>query len=323
VEAVATVTALLAVVLNTCAGALGAWRWWRVEPSDAFWRLTRVAQASSVLLAVTAGVLYLSGGRPDDDLFWLYAGLPAAVSFFAEQFRILSAQTVLDARGFESAQEVGERPEAEQRSVVLQIVRREIGVMTLAGFVCAFLALRAVTEVGGLSDSDSSASSPAPRGPTVVLVGDSLAKPLEPLLPREWDLVANTQNGRLLEEGMALLEREIPADRRAVLAMSLFTNNDPAAVDALERAVRRTVGLADCAVWATIVSPPSPNGTTFAGANRRLRALSQELAPDLQLVPWAETIRRRPELLRPDGVHGTEEGYRVRAALYADAVRRC
>ena len=41
-------------------------------------------------------------------------------------------------------------PDAEQRSIVLQIVRREIGVMTLAALVAAFLALRALTEVSGL-----------------------------------------------------------------------------------------------------------------------------------------------------------------------------
>lgn len=149
-ETVATVTALLAVVLNTLAGGLGAWRWWAVEPSPAFWVLARAGQGASVLLAAAAGVLYLSGARPEDSLFWLYCLLPAAVSFFAEQFRILSAQTVLDARGIEDAQAVGRLPEAEQRSVVLQIVRREIGVMTLAALVSAFLALRAITEVAGL-----------------------------------------------------------------------------------------------------------------------------------------------------------------------------
>ena len=149
-EAVATVTALLVVVLNTCAASLGAWRWWTVEPSPTFWVLARAGQAASVLLAVVAGVLYLAGARPDDSLFWLYCGLPSAVSFFAEQFRILSAQTVLDARGIENAKAVGRLPEADQRSIVLQIVRREIGVMTLAAAVAAFLALRAITEVGGL-----------------------------------------------------------------------------------------------------------------------------------------------------------------------------
>ena len=95
----------------------------------------------------------MSGARPDDGLFWLYAVLPTAISFFAEQFRILAAQTVLEARGLEDAQAVGRLPEAEQRSVVLQIVRRELGVMALAAGVVAFLALRAVSETpGSVSD---------------------------------------------------------------------------------------------------------------------------------------------------------------------------
>ena len=149
-ENVATVTALLGVVLNTSAGALGAWRWWQVEPSATFWRLCRLGQAASVLLALVAGVAYVSGARPDNDLFWLYAVLPAATSFFAEQFRILSAQTVLDARGLPDAHAVGRLPDNEQRSIVLQIVRREMGVMTVAALVAAFLALRAITEVSGL-----------------------------------------------------------------------------------------------------------------------------------------------------------------------------
>jgi hypothetical protein len=70
--------------------------------------------------------------------------------FFAEQFRVLAAQTVLDARGLEDAEAVGRLPEREQRSVVLQIVRRELGVMALAAAVTAFLALRAVVETPGL-----------------------------------------------------------------------------------------------------------------------------------------------------------------------------
>ena len=65
------------------------------------------------------------------------------VSFAAEQLRIGSAQSILDARGIPSAQAVAELPEAEQRSVVLAIVRRELGVMTLAALVCAALVVRA------------------------------------------------------------------------------------------------------------------------------------------------------------------------------------
>jgi hypothetical protein len=50
---------------------------------------------------------------------------------------------VLDDAGLENAQAVGELDESGQRSVVLAIVRREMGVMTASAFVVAFLALRA------------------------------------------------------------------------------------------------------------------------------------------------------------------------------------
>ena len=85
----------------------------------------------------------MTGFAPADGLFWLYALLPVAVGFVAEQLRLAAAQTVLDARGLEDAQAVGRLDEAGQRSVVRAILRREMGVMALAALVVAFLALRA------------------------------------------------------------------------------------------------------------------------------------------------------------------------------------
>ena len=61
----------------------------------------------------------------------------------AEQLRITSAESVLAARGLESAQDMRGLDEAAQRSIVLAIVRREIGVMALAALVILGLALRA------------------------------------------------------------------------------------------------------------------------------------------------------------------------------------
>jgi hypothetical protein len=149
-ETVAIATALLAAVLNGVAALVAGFLWWRVDPRRTGWTFIRVGQAGALVLAVVAGVAYVGGARPDDGLFWLYAVLPVAISFFAEQFRVLAAQTVLDARGLEDAQAVGRLPEAEQRSVVLQIARRELGVMALAAGVIAFLALRALVETPGL-----------------------------------------------------------------------------------------------------------------------------------------------------------------------------
>jgi hypothetical protein len=135
--------ALIVAAINAAAAAWGAWRWWIVSPSRAFWVLVRAGQAAAAGLAILSGALALAGYEPADGLYWLYALLPVAVSFVAEQFRIASAQTVLDARDLEDAQAVGRLDEAGQRSVVLAIVRREMGVMALAAFVVAFLALRA------------------------------------------------------------------------------------------------------------------------------------------------------------------------------------
>jgi len=138
----AQISAVALATLTALAAVLGSWRWYRVEPSRAFWALVRSAQAAAGAQALVGGVLAVAGFEPADGLFWLYALLPVAVSFVAEQLRLASAQTVLDARGIEDARAVGRLPGAAQRSVVLAIVRREIGVMTVAMGVVAFLALR-------------------------------------------------------------------------------------------------------------------------------------------------------------------------------------
>ncbi len=139
----AALGALAVAALNALAGAYGGWRWWTVSPSRLFWALARAGQAAAAALGVLAGVLATTGYRPADELFWLYALLPVAVSLAGEGFRIASAATVLEARDLEDAQAVGRLDEAGQRSVVLAIVRREIGVAALAALVVAFLALRA------------------------------------------------------------------------------------------------------------------------------------------------------------------------------------
>ena len=140
---VAEVVALVTAVTNLLAGAFGAWRWWVVEPSRAFWVLCRAGQGLAVVQAAVAGALAALGFDPADALYWLYALLPVAVSFVAEQLRVTAAEAVLDARDLEDAQALGELEEAAQRSVVLAIVRREMGVMAAAAVVVAFLAARA------------------------------------------------------------------------------------------------------------------------------------------------------------------------------------
>jgi hypothetical protein len=84
-----------------------------------------------------------------DQLFYLYALLPLAIGFVAEQLRFASAQTILDQRELADAKAVGELPEHEQHEIVALIVRREMGVMALSALVVVFLALRAAETAHG------------------------------------------------------------------------------------------------------------------------------------------------------------------------------
>jgi hypothetical protein len=139
--------AVVTAALNAVAGVAGAVRWWQVEPSRAFWILVRVAQAAAAVQALAAAALAVAGYDPADGLYWLYAGLPVAIGVVAEQVRALSAQTVLDQAGMTSAKDVGKLDQAGQQAVVTAILRREMGVMTLATLVVVFLALRAAGTV--------------------------------------------------------------------------------------------------------------------------------------------------------------------------------
>jgi hypothetical protein len=146
---VVVAAAWAAGAVNVAAALWGALRWWQVEPSSAFWVLLRAGQVAAAAFAILCGALVLFGHTPDDGLFWVYVLVPILVSFVAEQLRLASAETVLEARGLPDAQAVGTLSEADQHSVVLQIVRREMGVMTLSAATIAFLLIRAATTAAG------------------------------------------------------------------------------------------------------------------------------------------------------------------------------
>jgi hypothetical protein len=156
--------ALVVAALNAICGILGAgvWRVGAFEGEHgpgahglgarafrAFWVMLRVGQGSALVLAVGVGALAIAGRYSGEHLFYLYALLPLAVAFVAEQLRVASAQTILDQRGLESSAAVGELPEEEQRELVAAIVRRELGVMATSALVVVFLALRAAGTAHG------------------------------------------------------------------------------------------------------------------------------------------------------------------------------
>jgi hypothetical protein len=141
--------AIALAALNAVPGVLGAWRWYRGESSPGFWVSLRMAQVGAVLYAGAVGALAAAGHSSTDELFYLYALLPLAIGFVAEQLRVTSAQTILDQRDLADAKAVGELPRDEQHEIVALIVRREMGVMTLSALVVVFLALRAAETAHG------------------------------------------------------------------------------------------------------------------------------------------------------------------------------
>jgi hypothetical protein len=146
--------ALAVAALNVLSGGFGAWLWYRGGTGDhgavrAFWVMLRVGQGSALLYAIAIGCLAAASSYSSEHLFYLYALLPLAIAFVAEQLRVASAQTILDQHGLESAQAVSTLPESEQQALVAAIVRREIGVMALSAIVVVFLALRAASTAHG------------------------------------------------------------------------------------------------------------------------------------------------------------------------------
>jgi hypothetical protein len=136
------VVGVAAIAVNGLAALSGAWVWWRATASTWFWRVLRAGQLAVVLEIVVGGIFELIHHKAPS-LHVLYGVLPLVVSFLAEGLRASSAQMVLDKHGYASAEVVGKLPPDDQRAVVLEILRREVGVMTLAALVIVGLLARA------------------------------------------------------------------------------------------------------------------------------------------------------------------------------------
>ena len=113
--------AVAVAALNALPGLLGSWICWAGDPPPPrapFWVLLRVGQGSALTLAIAVGSLAAAGKRPSADLFYLYALLPLAIAFVAEQLRAVSAQMIMDQRGLEGREGVASLAEEEQQELL-------------------------------------------------------------------------------------------------------------------------------------------------------------------------------------------------------------
>ena len=140
------VVGCLALGLNLLAFLLGAIAWLRRQANPWFWRTLRGGQVMVAVEAALGGVLLLMGDKVSS-LHLIYGLLPLVVALLAEQLKLSAATMVLDSRGLEDAKAVGRLPKPEQREIVVAILRREVGAMTLAALVVTVLLVRAATVV--------------------------------------------------------------------------------------------------------------------------------------------------------------------------------
>lgn len=125
------------IALNLAAFAVGGVAWLRDRASVPFWYLLRAAQVAVFAQALLGGLLMFSGHESASDIHYLYGLLPLLVSFLAEGARAGAAERELGDVDLEAL------PAADQQSLALAIVRREMGIMAVSCGVILFLGLRA------------------------------------------------------------------------------------------------------------------------------------------------------------------------------------
>ena len=168
---------------------------------------------------------------------------------------------------------------------------------------------------------------PAARAAEQVLyVGDSLGVGTTPGLVRELGSTANVHGdsriGRPSGEGLNVLRQSFSASDDIVI-FDLGTNDDPAqpARLASDLAAARALTGDRCMIVATLNRPPL-NGVPVDGLNSAVLAFADR-AKDVQLIDWNAIVASEPNLLGPDHIHPTPDGYAIRAQLFAEAMTEC
>ena len=137
------VAGVAVLALNLLAGLWGAVAWIANRPSVSFWYLLRAAQISVVVQVLLGGLLLVAGREAIDGWHYMYGIAPLIVNLFAEGMRAGAAQ-----REVPDDVEFGALPAGTQRTIALQIVRREMGIMTFASLLIVAFALRAAQTSG-------------------------------------------------------------------------------------------------------------------------------------------------------------------------------
>jgi hypothetical protein len=138
------VVGVVVLALNAAAALWGTAAWLARRASVGFWYLLRAAQGSVIVQVLLGALLLISGREAEDGLHYMYGTFPLLVNLFAEGMRVGAATREIGERDFETLDA------GEQRRIALRIVRREMGVMTVAALLVVAFSLRAAQVSGKL-----------------------------------------------------------------------------------------------------------------------------------------------------------------------------
>jgi hypothetical protein len=139
------VAGIVMMALNLVAGLWGLAAWATNRASVSFWYVLRAAQVSVIVQVLLGALLLVAGREAVDAIHYMYGTAPLVVNLFAEGMRAGAAQ-----RELPEDVEFETLPADEQRGIALRIVRREMGIMTIACLLIVAFALRAAQVSGGL-----------------------------------------------------------------------------------------------------------------------------------------------------------------------------
>ena len=139
------VAGVVMMALNLVAGLWGAAAWASNRASVSFWYVLRAAQVSVVVQVLLGALLLVAGREAVDGIHYMYGTAPLLVNLFAEGMRAGAAQ-----RELPEDVEFETLPAGQQRTIALRIVRREMGILTIACLLIVAFALRAAQVSGGL-----------------------------------------------------------------------------------------------------------------------------------------------------------------------------
>lgn len=133
------------MALNLVAGLWGTAAWASNRASVSFWYVLRAAQVSVIVQVLLGALLLVAGREASDAIHYMYGTAPLVVNLFAEGMRAGAAH-----RELPEDVEFETLPAGEQRAIALRIVRREMGIMTIACLLIVAFAVRAAQVSGGM-----------------------------------------------------------------------------------------------------------------------------------------------------------------------------